>query len=83
MSGNIKVSIIVPIYNIEEYLRECLDSLVHQTLKEIEVLMVNDGSTDSSGDIALEYVDKYDNFCLFNKLNGGQSRARNYAISFA
>ena len=83
MSENLKVSVIVPIYNVEEYLKECLDSLAHQTLKQIEVLMVNDGSTDSSGDIALEYVEKYNNFHLFNKLNGGQSRARNYAISFA
>jgi len=84
MSSDIKVSIIVPIYNVEEYLRECLDSLVHQSLKQIEVLMVNDASSDSSGAIALEYVNKYKNFRLFNKeVNGGQSRARNYAISFA
>jgi CDP-glycerol glycerophosphotransferase len=84
MSDNIKVSVIVPIYNVEEYLNECLDSLANQTLKEIEVLIVNDASTDSSGEIALEYVDKYNNFRLFNKsLNAGQSRARNYAITFA
>ena len=80
MADNIKVSVIVPIYNVEEYLRECLDSLVKQTLKEIEVLMVNDGSTDSSGDIAAEYANKYNNFHLFNKSNEGQGAARNYAI---
>ena len=82
MSDDIKVSIIVPIYNVEEYLRESLDSLVNQTLKEIEVLMINDGSTDSSGEIASEYSDKYDNFRLFTKVNGGQSKARNYALNF-
>ena len=64
MSNSIKVSIIVPIYNMEEYLNECLDSLVNQTLKEIEVLIVNDGSTDSSEEIASEYANKYSNFCF-------------------
>ena len=81
MSDNIKVSVIVPIYNVEEYLRESLDSLVHQTLKEIEVLMINDGSTDSSGEIASEYSDKYNNFHLFLRSNGGLSKARNYAFN--
>ncbi len=84
MSDNIKVSVIVPIYNVEEYLNECLDSLANQTLNEIEVLMVNDCSTDSSEEIALKYGDKYNNFHLLNmSLNSGQSRARNYAITFA
>ena len=82
MSDSIKVSVVVPIYNMGEYLNECLDSLVNQTLKEIEVLMVNDGSTDSSEEIASEYANKYSNFYLFNKSNGGLSSARNYAIPF-
>ncbi|MEL7668859.1 MAG: glycosyltransferase, partial [Methanobacterium sp.] len=80
MLNNIKVSVIVPIYNVEEYLKECLDSLVNQSLKEIEVLMVNDGSTDSSGKIAAEYANKYENFHLITKPNGGLGQARNYAI---
>ena len=82
MSNKTKVSVIVPIYNVEEYINECLDSLVDQTLDEIEVLMVNDGSTDSSGKIAEEYADKYENFHLLTKSNGGQGQARNYAIPF-
>ena len=81
--SKIKVSVIIPIYNVEEYIEECLDSLVNQTLKDIEVLMVNDGSTDSSGEIAAEYADKYENFHLLTKPNGGQGQARNYAIPLA
>ena len=82
MKEKIKVSIIVPIYNVEEYLRECLDSLSRQTLKEIEVIMVNDGSTDSSEAIAQEYDEKYNNFYLINKENGGLGQARNYGIPY-
>ena len=51
-----KVSIVVPVYNVEKYLRECLDSLLAQKLKDIEIIVVNDGSTDSSADIAAEYA---------------------------
>ena len=50
------VSIIVPIYNVEQYLAECLDSLVNQTLKDIEIICVNDGSPDNSADIVREYI---------------------------
>ena len=78
-----KVSVIVPVYNVEEYLRECLDSLVNQTLKEIEVIMVNDGSTDNSPEIIEEYASRYDNFHAYHKENGGLSSARNYGIQFA
>ena len=55
----IKVSVIVPVYNVEEYLEKCLDSLVNQTLKDIEIIVVNDGSPDNSQDIIDEYVEKY------------------------
>ena len=65
------------------YLRECLDSLERQTLKEIEVIMVNDGSTDNSGDIAQIYEDKNDCFHLINRENGGLSAARNTGIDIA
>lgn len=54
-----KVSIIVPVYNVEEYLPKCLDSLVNQTLKDIEIIIVNDGSTDNSQSIIDNYKDKY------------------------
>lgn len=77
----IKVSIVVPIYNVEKYLRKCLDSLVNQTLEEIEILCVNDGSTDQSESIIDEYVLQYPTKVIkFNKKNGGLSDARNFAI---
>ena len=69
------ISVIVPIYNAEKYLRECLDSLVNQTFKDIEIILVNDGSTDSSEMICQEYVNAHDNFFLINKENGGQMSA--------
>ena len=53
-----KVSVVVPIYNVEKYLRQCLDSIVNQTLKDIEIICVDDGSTDSSPQIIQEYMDK-------------------------
>ena len=54
-----KVSVIVPIYNVEQYLPRCIESLVNQTLQDIEIILVNDGSTDNSGKIAKEYCEKY------------------------
>lgn len=74
------VSIIVPIYNVEEYLRMCLDSIEHQTYSNIEVLLINDGSPDSSGEICQEYVARDSRFRYFEKANGGLSDARNYGI---
>ena len=74
------VSIIVPIYNVEEYLRMCLDSIEHQTYSNIEVLLINDGSPDSSGEICQEYVARDSRFRYFEKENGGLSDARNYGI---
>lgn len=55
----IKVSVIVPVYNVEKYLEKCLESLVNQTLKEIEIIVVNDGSPDNSQEIIDKYVQKY------------------------
>ena len=77
------ISIIVPIYNVENYLRQCLDSVLGQTFKNFEVLLVNDGSSDSSGDICREYVEKDSRFHYFEKENGGLSDARNYGIERA
>jgi glycosyltransferase involved in cell wall biosynthesis len=79
----IAVSVIVPIYNVEPYLRECLDSLTRQTLKNIEVIMVNDGSTDSSELVAREYAGHYGNFTLISQENKGLSAARNAGIPLA
>lgn len=76
-----KVSVIVPVYNTRKYLRECLRSLEKQTIDSIEIIMVNDGSTDESITIMEEFVRKYpDRFVLINKENGGQATARNMGI---
>lgn len=81
---NIKVSVIVPIYNVEDYLRRCLESLVNQTLKEIQIILVNDGSPDHSQDIINEYVQLYpEKIVSVVKENGGLSDARNYGIPYA
>ena len=55
-----KISIIIPVYNVEKYLRECLDSILAQSYKDFEIILVDDGSTDSSGNICDEYSMKYD-----------------------
>lgn len=79
-----KVTIIVPIYNVEKYLKKCIESLVNQTLQEIEIILVNDGSTDSSAEIAKEYQKRFEKKIIYlEKENGGLSDARNFAISFA
>ena len=78
-----KVSVIVPIYNVEQYINRALDSLVNQTLKEIEVILVDDGSTDSSGKIADDYSQKHSNFSVIHKKNSGASEARNQGIKVA
>ena len=77
------ISIIVPIYNVENYLRMCLDSIEHQTYSNIEVLLINDGSPDSSGEICQEYVARDSRFRYFEKGNGGLSDARNYGVARA
>lgn len=78
-----KVSIIVPVYNVENYLEKCLDSLANQTLKDIEIIVVNDGSPDDSQKIIDEYAKKYPTIKSFIKENGGVSDARNYGIKKA
>ncbi len=80
---NIKVSIIVPIYNVEQYLDECLSSIERQTLDNIEVILVNDGSTDESDIIAEEYSRRNSNFTIVNRSNGGLSAARNTGLEYA
>ena len=80
----IKVSIIVPFYNVENYIEKCLQSLVNQNLEDIEILLVNDGSQDTSEAIAKQFVEKYPNKIIYlEKENGGLSDARNYAIPYA
>jgi glycosyltransferase involved in cell wall biosynthesis len=77
------VSIIVPVFNVEKYLEKCLSSIAKQTLNNIEVIIINDGSTDNSLEICKNYSSKYNNFYLFTKLNEGQGVARNYGLSKA
>ena len=79
-----KVSVIVPVYNVEKYIQKCLESLVNQTLEEIEIIIVNDGTKDNSMKIVEEYKDKYPQkiVCL-KKQNGGLSDARNYGLPYA
>ena len=79
-----KVSIIVPVYNVENYIERCLESLVNQTLQDIEIIVVNDGSTDNSEKIINKYIEKYDGkIKLVSKQNGGLSDARNYGMKYA
>lgn len=78
--SEIKVSVVVPIYNVEKYLEKCLKSLVAQTIDSIEILLINDGSKDDSGKIAQQFANEYENVYYFEKENGGLSDARNYGI---
>ena len=78
------ISIIVPIYNVEEYLIECLESIKRNIEGiETEVLLIDDGSTDASSAIAQLYAEKEEKFCYYRKENGGPSSARNYGVSLA
>lgn len=74
------ISIIIPVYNAERYLPECLDSIAKQTYCDFEVICVNNGSSDKSSDICQSYVDRDKRFKLINKENGGVSSARNLAL---
>ena len=79
-----KVSIIVPVYNVEKYIDKCLNSLVNQTLNDIEIIIVNDGSIDDSEQIILKYKEKYPSKIVYlKKENGGLSDARNFGMPYA
>ena len=78
--GRTLISIIIPIYNVENYLRQCLDSIMGQTYKNFECLLINDGSPDHSSKICEEFVEKDSRFRYFEKENGGVSSARNLGI---
>lgn len=75
-----KISVIVPVYNAENSLHRCLDSILNQTLQDLEVLLINDGSTDKSGSICDQYVEKDKRVRVFHKENGGVSSARNIGL---
>ena len=75
-----KISIIIPVYNVEKYLRQCLDSVVNQTMREIQILCVDDGSTDASPEILAEYANHDARIQIVTPKNGGQAAARNAAL---
>lgn len=78
-----KVSVILPIYNVSQYLRECLDSVIHQTLNDIEIICVNDGSTDDSPEIIREYQEKDSRIVFLTGPNGGYGKAMNKGLDRA
>jgi glycosyltransferase involved in cell wall biosynthesis len=77
------ISIIIPIYNVEKYIKECLDSIIMQTYQNIEIIIVDDGSLDDSASIAQTYSRKDDRIVIYHKENGGLSSARNFGIEKA
>lgn len=83
MSNKPKVSVIIPVYNVEKYIDKCLNSLINQTLEDIEFIVVNDGSKDSSKEIIKRYMEKTDKIKYYEKENGGLSDARNYGLEYA
>lgn len=78
-----KVSVIIPVYNSEKYVIQCIDSILSQDFDDFELLLINDGSTDSSGEICDEYAEKDKRIKVFHKENGGPSSARNLGIIHA
>lgn len=83
MKETIMISVILPVYNVERYLRKCLDSLLQQVYKNFEVIAVNDGSTDTSLIILEEYKNKFQHYLIINQENQGLSEARNQGLKYA
>lgn len=78
-----KVSVIIPVYNVGNYIEKCLDSVVNQTLEDIQIIVVNDGSTDNSENVINKFIKKYPNKIeYYKKENGGLSDARNYGLNY-
>ena len=77
------ISIVVPLYNVENYLKECIDSILTQSYHNLEIILVDDGSTDNSGKICDNYAKKDSRIKVIHKENGGASDARNYGIKEA
>lgn len=77
------ISIIIPVYNVEQYLDKCLQSVIHQTYQDIEIILVDDGSSDNSGILCDKWQEKDSRIKVIHKSNGGVSNARNVAIEQA
>ena len=77
------ISIIVPVYNVELYLEECIESIIAQTYKDVEIILIDDGSTDKSGAICDKIALKDERIIVVHKVNGGLSSARNLGIEIA
>ena len=74
------ISVVIPVYNTEPYIKKCLDSVIYQTYGDLEIILIDDGSTDGSPQICDEYAAKDDRIRVYHLSNGGVSAARNYAI---
>lgn len=81
--NNIKISIIVPVYNVEKYIERCLKSIVNQTLKDIEIIIVNDGTLDRSLNICKDFAKKDNRIKIYSKTNEGLGLTRNYGMKYA
>ena len=77
------ISVIVPVFNVEQFVEQCVDSIIHQTYKNIEIILVDDGSTDKSGFICDQCAEKDSRIHIIHKKNGGLSDARNVGLSKA
>lgn len=78
-----QVSIIVPVYQVEKYLRQCIDSILAQTFTDFELILVDDGSKDQSGEICDEYAAKERRICVIHQANQGPGAARNHGVAAA
>ncbi|WP_413854238.1 glycosyltransferase family 2 protein [Candidatus Ruminimicrobium bovinum] len=81
--SNALISVIIPVYNVEKYLSRCIDSVINQTYKNLEIILIDDGSTDNSGKICDEYAIKDNRIKVIHKQNGGVSSARNIGLDVA
>ena len=82
-SESAMVSVIIPVYNVQMYLAECVDSVINQTYKNLEIILVDDGSTDESGKICDQYSEIDSRIHVIHKKNGGLSDARNVGLDYA
>lgn len=80
MNKSVKLSVILPCYNVGKYLKKCIDSLLRCNINDVEIIMVDDGSTDDTSSIINDISNRYDNCHAYHKINGGVSSARNYGL---